>query len=106
MQSFRALLDFGTDSGHKSAVRACSRLAEEVARLAAGLFRNGETQSDTAILSPDDAFGGTGQIPGKRKLLREDVGRSAGNTASGTRLQASPLTASFTVPSPPQTITS
>src|SRR4029077_18093359 len=59
----RATFEFRMDRRHESPVRAGSREAEEVARLAAGFFRDSETQSDTAVLRADDAFGGARQIP-------------------------------------------
>ena len=56
----RASLDFRTDGRHEGPVGAGARQAEEIARLAAGFFRGGETQSDAAILRPDDSFSGAG----------------------------------------------
>src|SRR5271165_365817 len=59
------------------AVGAGARDGEEVT-LALRLFeRSGEAKSDFADFSVDEALGGAGDVPGKIKLLGEDVGSAA-----------------------------
>ena len=97
-------------SGRTAATSAPSAPAPATLRkyawLATRFLRDRQTQRDPRYGARAIIAAAWGKFQGSDNSLARTFAVPAGNTASGTWLHARPFTASLTVPSPPQTITS
>jgi len=73
-ENARLLLDPRVHRGNQRTVRSGASNAQEIARFAAGLFRDGKAEGNAPVRRMHDEFGGARQIPRQRQFLREDIG--------------------------------